>query len=400
MRLASLAASASLAALVSAVACTRAAVPASVAVTPARLPAAVADSVASERLAPGVTLHRLVSRAAPWRAVVLDVDLTACTSLRAVKGGAGAAGRRTTGALLASLAAGLPASERALGAVNADFFLFAPPGVPVGAHVEGGVLVSGPVNRPVFAVAGDGRPWIGRLAVSATLRSPRGEGRVTSWNRPTRGVPGVVDARWGVPLDTTTRGPRWRLVPVDADAGGGARRFVAGAWPAERATVTAGDTLLLVEWGGSAPPVGEGDTITVTRTIAPDVREAVGGFPLLARDSVLSPTIDRDGAEGFRGLNPRTAVGVADGGRRVFLVVIDGRQPGVSIGMTTRETAALLLALGARDALNLDGGGSSALVVRRGDGDAARNEVVNHPSDAVGERAVANALAVTRGCAR
>jgi exopolysaccharide biosynthesis protein len=56
--------------------------------------------------------------------------------------------------------------------------------------------------------------------------------------------------------------------------------------------------------------------------------------------------------------------------------------------MTLDELAALMLRLGAREALNLDGGGSSALVVR--------GMVRNRPSDATGERAVGNALALER----
>ena len=60
--------------------------------------------------------------------------------------------------------------------------------------------------------------------------------------------------------------------------------------------------------------------------------------------------------------NPRTAVGVSNNGRYLFLVVVDGRQPGYSEGMRLDELAALLVELGARQAINLDGGGSSTLV--------------------------------------
>jgi hypothetical protein len=77
--------------------------------------------------------------------------------------------------------------------------------------------------------------------------------------------------------------------------------------------------------------------------------------------------------------NPRTLVGVrADG--TLLLVTVDGRAPGWSAGMTLREAARLMRSLGARDALNLDGGGSSTMTVR--------GEVVNRPSDRVGERPV------------
>jgi hypothetical protein len=73
--------------------------------------------------------------------------------------------------------------------------------------------------------------------------------------------------------------------------------------------------------------------------------------------------------------HPRTAIGLAADGQRAWLVVADGRQPGYSDGMSLNELTALFLDLGAADALNLDGGGSSAMVLRK-DG---RHIVVNSP---------------------
>ena len=74
-----------------------------------------------------------------------------------------------------------------------------------------------------------------------------------------------------------------------------------------------------------------------------------------------------------QGPHPRTAMGVtAD--NKVVLVVVDGRHEGRAYGVTLPELAQLCLALGCRDAINLDGGGSSTLFIRgRG--------VVNHPCD-------------------
>jgi exopolysaccharide biosynthesis protein len=65
--------------------------------------------------------------------------------------------------------------------------------------------------------------------------------------------------------------------------------------------------------------------------------------------------------------------------------------------MTLRETAELMRALGAVDALNLDGGGSTTMVVANASG---LPSVVNRPSDAAGERPVGNALAIVKGCYR
>lgn len=124
-------------------------------------------------------------------------------------------------------------------------------------------------------------------------------------------------------------------------------------------------------------------------------REAVGGRPVLARDSALSRAVLTGSTPFATARHPRTAVGIARGGRRLLLVTVDGRQAGYSAGMSLRELADLMLALGAPDALNLDGGGSTTLVVA----DSVRGvRIANRPSDEAGERAVGNALAVVRDC--
>jgi hypothetical protein len=103
---------------------------------------------------------------------------------------------------------------------------------------------------------------------------------------------------------------------------------------------------------------------------ASGVAESLGGSPLLLRDGVRWFA---DTADDFtRGRQPRTLVGWNRSGERL-LVTVDGRQAGISVGMTLAEAADLLLALGATDGLNLDGGGSTTFV--------AAGTVVNTPSD-------------------
>jgi hypothetical protein len=129
-------------------------------------------------------------------------------------------------------------------------------------------------------------------------------------------------------------------------------------------------------------------------------RDAVGGRPMLLRDGNILADVDSAGQASFNvGRNPRSAAGISEDGRRVILAVIDGRQAPYSDGASLRETAMLMLALGARDAINLDGGGSSALVVADTTLRGAMR-VVNRPSDREGERAVGDALAVVDRCAR
>jgi exopolysaccharide biosynthesis protein len=270
------------------------------------------DSVRSQPLGEGAQHRFLYSRTGPWAIHVLDVRLDRCLAPVAVKGGRSAIGRTTTSDLMR----GLHATREVVGGVNADFFLFTPPGVPTGAHVSGGRVLTPPSRQPVFAVDSVGRPHI------AVLWSVRPDSFA------------VDDLR----LSTL------RLLPFHPT-------------------------------------------------------EAVGGRPMLVTDSAFGPTVDTEGAPGFaNGRHPRTAVGIADGGRRLVLVVVDGRQAPYSDGMTLRELATLMLALGAPEALNLDGGGSTAMVIADpAQGGAIR--VVNRPSDATGERAVGNALGIVRYCA-
>ena len=123
------------------------------------------------------------------------------------------------------------------------------------------------------------------------------------------------------------------------------------------------------------------------------VRDAVGAGPVLLRDGRAVVTSD---AEAFFGTaiparrHPRSAVATAPNGR-VWLVVVDGRQP-ASRGVTLGELALLLRGLGATAALNLDGGGSSALAVRVG----GRVVRLNRPTGYDVERPVATALVA--GC--
>ena len=105
------------------------------------------------------------------------------------------------------------------------------------------------------------------------------------------------------------------------------------------------------------------------------VVNAVGGFDIVLERGV---PLFRPPAEGARApaLHPRTAVGLAEDGRRAWLVVVDGRQEGYSLGVALHELAVLLRALGATEGINLDGGGTSAIVVQ---GPDTQPLVLNRP---------------------
>jgi hypothetical protein len=116
--------------------------------------------------------------------------------------------------------------------------------------------------------------------------------------------------------------------------------------------------------------------------------DITNGVSMLIRDRRIDLTWEQEKAsKSFAEMrHPRTAVAKLKDGK-FLMVTVDGRQPGVSVGMTLKELADYLLSIGATDAMNLDGGGSTTMYV---DG-----KVVNTPSDKEGERKVSDAIVVT-----
>jgi hypothetical protein len=94
----------------------------------------------------------------------------------------------------------------------------------------------------------------------------------------------------------------------------------------------------------------------------------VSGFAVILRDGTITGKDSK--------LHPRTGAGVSADGKTLWLITIDGRQSKWSGGATTPEMAAWLQSLGADDAINLDGGGTTTMVVASPDG---KPRILNRP---------------------
>jgi len=102
---------------------------------------------------------------------------------------------------------------------------------------------------------------------------------------------------------------------------------------------------------------------------------AAGDTFLLKAGRIPKDSMAKNSHAPFR-QHPRSAAGITQDGRYLILITIDGRQEGYSEGATKVETAEWLRKLGAWDALNFDGGGSTNLVIQGPDG---QPKLVNHP---------------------
>lgn len=192
------------------------------------------------------------------------------------------------------------------------------------------------------------------------------------------GHPGVhiratpYDERWSTVTEYATHnhlaaamnGGFWGMMQhAEGVTAGGGARWPDGADDTEIGffAVTRGGTAWI-----SAPEVDD-DEVPAAR-----IGEAVSGQPMLVRDGRPDmPSLDAFDSANLR--HPRSSVGVSQDGKKVILIVVDGRQAH-SHGMTLYELARMFVELGADRALNLDGGGSSAMFV------AEEGGIVNSPS--------------------
>ncbi|MDI3405077.1 phosphodiester glycosidase family protein [Streptomyces cavernicola] len=355
----------------------------------------------------------------PWRVDVLTVDP-----------------RRFRGSLDASYGPDLERRERtselaaaggAFAAVNAGFFVLDPragaPGDPAGTGVYGGRVLSEPVaGRPALVTEADGGSRVVRTVWRGRLVGPDAALALDGVNR----VPGLVRNCGGTADDTPTARPLHDVTCQDPDE---LVAFTDGFGPrtpegeGTEAVLDARGRVLevraprggvLPEGGSTVQATGEqadrlarlarvGERLRVEASLrdaqgrelplSPST-SVVNGGPELVRDGrpYVTPAADGMVQEGnpsfyygwMHKRSPRTLAGTDDAGRTV-LVTAEGRDTD-ALGLSIPESAAVARALGLRDAVNLDGGGSTTMVVH--------GDVLTDPSDAAGERPVGDALLI------
>ncbi|MER5883740.1 phosphodiester glycosidase family protein [Streptomyces sp. NPDC001941] len=369
--------------------------------------------------APGITHVRYENPGDERVVDVLRVDPdTAPLTLESTTGTGFALPERTTDQLASTTTV---AARRPHAGVNGGFFALDADKstlTTMGVSVQEGVVQALSCAAPSQAeavVLQHGRPYVTQVTTHATVTSATGK----TWD-----------------LDGVNRHPGW--VPRCPQGPGDVRTSVPGIYtdaseivsftpqygsttprPGDKADITADDD------PGAEAVVGPGGTVTAldpqgrggTRVPAGGtVLQGVGDGAAWLRanatvgtalrvdtearderfgdDIALDASVDivnghyelvRNAAYAYTGNNtdsaPRTAIG-ADGAARTLLVTVSGRT--TRAGVTLDELARVMQDLGAVDALNLDGGGSTTMVLGQ--------RIVNRPSDATGERAVADSV--------
>ncbi|MEW9547700.1 phosphodiester glycosidase family protein [Nonomuraea sp. NPDC050783] len=322
----------------------------------------------------------------PWDVKVVMIDSRTFRGSYAASLGTSVAKRETVSSM--AKAAG------AVVGVNGGFFNIHTAknlrGEPVGASVVGGRLLSEAVPGRTAVVLRGRTAKITEIDTTVTAISQDGEKvRINGVNR--------AAATDELVLYTEEYGAKTPTGGTDAvlDANGkilGLR--ASGAAVAKGTRVlhgngVAADWLNQHAWQGWTVRVDTKVVDLRTRKaipLTPDLHVIAGSVGLV-RNGQVKITAKRDGHDSINMIlrrHPRTLLGVTKNGS-LILATIDGRQPGATIGANFHEAAQFMRWLGARQAVNLDGGGSTAMVVN--------NKLVNRPSDGV-ERGVGDSLLV------
>lgn len=287
----------------------------------------------------------------------------------------------------------------ALVGVNADFFPYT--GCPIGTCIVDGQLLREPtLDRPALAVRSDHTIFLDTPKFDATLTMANGVSRQIDGinrGRETNQVVAYTEA-YGASILTKYKGTDVVLTSgeLPIKLGKSIRCSVSEVkTDAENTPIPKGAVVL--SGGGPAAAflkenLRPGDTVTLTFNIKSAgtydwtaVEQAVEGGPWLLKDGQECINADEEGFEHgfFTTHHPRTAAGLTADGKLV-IATVDGRQT-ISGGLSLSSLASLMKQLGAVDAINLDGGGSTTLSVK--------GIVVNSPSEGA-ERPVADALLI------
>ncbi len=266
--------------------------------------------------------------------------------------------------------------------VNGDFYnTRGVVGHPVHGTASNGQLITRPNQAYHLVFNKNDRMAVDHLGWEAELRYKGSQVSFNSINDTlSKNQPRLLNAYWSKEFHNKAGELVWTLVP---DIKG---RYRIGIVDNKKRALTIPEAGYVVDFAGTAPAnwrnARPGDAVTLNQKIRLKSKPAFNAQIVTgARNYILKDgkIFDKDWAE----RHPRTSWGTTRNGDTMIMAVVDGRSKS-SVGVTTWQLAQIMKWLGATEAVNLDGGGSSTMYV-------LPKGVMNHPSDGR-ERAVANAL--------
>jgi exopolysaccharide biosynthesis protein len=279
---------------------------------------------------------------------------------------------------------GITRAYGAVAGINGAYFSTRT-GEPLGLLMINGELISAPLfNRSALGFGANGQAFIGNTQLTDQLVVPSGEVYDFDGMNQARGLNKMVlyTRHFGLSTQTNPGGKEYSLLPD-----GTVLAIAECDTPIPSGGYVISAHGQAAQWLDRYVKVGQKLTVRSPLTdYWPGVKHALGAGPTLVRNgNVLVTAFEEQFKPDItQGIAPRTAVGILGDGQ-LILVTVDGRIPNASRGLSLTGLAYLMQQLGATDAINFDGGGSTAMAIGP--------TLVNRPSDGV-ERRVNNALLV------
>ena len=349
------------------------------------------DTLQNLPVGPGSTHRKFVAPTVPWTINVLQIDLrNPYIKMETAKGQDRLTGSERTSSMASRNSY---AGHTVLGAVNGDFYGTTPTNI----QVRNGEVLLKPIDRSIISFTATQNPWLGKVSFSSSVRIASALRSVQGVNQ-ARGTDQLIlyNKYFGTNTGTNAFGAEAIINPLNGWFVNDTMRCVVEslvngvgnmAIPQGKAALSGhgtaqsfittnfhvGDTLKL--WQGAQPALAR-------------IKEMVGGWPKIVYNGVnyVDQAFQEEGNPSHTyERHPRTAAGFSADNTLLYLVTVDGRQSS-SAGMTLHELANFLISIGVHHAINLDGGGSTTMVVR--------GAIANAPSDGGIERSVSNSLLV------
>lgn len=339
------------------------------------------QNIKTVRVAEGIVHHEIINSVDTLVINILEINMDSCNcSLNTVKADKKIEGLQQT----STMASG----DSVLAAVNADFF--EADGSIINNMISNGYIIKalseapydrGGITYSQFALDKNLKPYIERFKFEGTLIAKASKYSIYGINTPVKKDELILFNYYydtgSLPLDRTFL---LKYIPET------------GSYSVNKnslSTLSSDDFVLLNGKQVSLP-----DTISLSLKFKPEIRDIImlsGGWPAIIKNGIKilpeSEVLERVFPRFSTTRHPRTGIGFSQDSTKIYFFVVDGRQA-MSKGMSLNEFADLMLTHNVYHALNFDGGGSSTMVIK--------GTVVNHPSDATGERKVGSAIYILK----
>ncbi len=341
-----------------------------------------AGSLDSVIIGPGVTHYYQTIDSGPWNINVIKIDMqNSWLKFQSVKAGNKLMAFEKTSSMAAR---NNFEGHRVVSAINGDFYNTST-GEQIGTQVANGELLK--VTSDWLNVAFDieKNPMIGLQNFSGYLITNDSTRSISGVNK-TRDTDELIfyNSFKGSTTSTNQFGTEVRITPIDSWFVNDTIRCIVDTVIVGVGNMSIGTNKAVLSGHGISASfllnnLNDDDTIKIVLKLSPalpKIEQLIGGNTWLIQNG----NVNQDNGD----RHPRTAVGFNQDSTQFFMFVVDGRQPGLSVGMSYKELGDYMKSWGVHQGLNLDGGGSSTMVVR--------GVILNSPSDIGGERSVANSL--------